>query len=71
MHFLEAGERCKMDDGYRGSAPFYAKCPGVIEANPDKAEMQQRVRNLLNLWLTSKSMNRLITNYEAVYSSNG
>ena len=26
---------------------------------------------LLNLWLTSKSMNRLITNYEAVYSSNG
>ncbi len=26
---------------------------------------------VLNLWLTSKSMNRLITNYEAVYSSNG
>jgi hypothetical protein len=26
---------------------------------------------LLNLWLTSKSMNRLITNYEVVYSSNG
>ena len=30
---------------YRGSAPLYAKCPGVIEANPDKAGMQQRVRN--------------------------
>ncbi len=42
-----------MDDGYRGSAPSYAKCPGVIEANPDKAEMQQRVRNrqeTVNKW---------------------
>ena len=45
VHFLEAGERCEMDDGYQGSAPLYAKCPGVIEANLDKAEMQQRVRN--------------------------
>ena len=26
---------------------------------------------MLNLWLTLKSMNRLITNFEAVYSSNG
>jgi hypothetical protein len=26
---------------------------------------------MINLWLTSKSMNRLITNYEAVYLSNG
>ncbi len=26
---------------------------------------------VLNLWLTSKSMNGLIANYEAVYSSNG
>ncbi len=34
-----------MDDGYQGSAPMYAKCPGVIEADPEKAEMQQRVRN--------------------------
>jgi hypothetical protein len=41
--FLEAGERCEMDDGYQGSAPLYAKCPGVIETNLDKAEMQQRV----------------------------
>ncbi len=45
VHFLEAGERCEMDDGYRSSAPLYAKCPGDIEANLDKAEMQQRVRN--------------------------
>ncbi len=44
-HFLEAGERCETDDGYQGSAPLYSKCPGVIEANLDKAEMQQRVRN--------------------------
>jgi hypothetical protein len=42
---LEAGERCETDDGYQGSAPLYAKCPGVIETDPDKAEMQQRVRS--------------------------
>ena len=34
-----------MDDGYQGSAPMYAKCPGVIEADPEKAKMQQRARN--------------------------
>ena len=34
-----------MDDGYRGSASLYTRCPGVIEAKPDKAEMQQRVKN--------------------------
>ncbi len=45
VHFLEAGERCETDDGYQGSAPLYATCHGVIEANLDKAEMQQRVRN--------------------------
>jgi hypothetical protein len=45
VHFLEEGERCETDDGYQGSAPMYAKCPGVIEADPEKAEMQQRVRN--------------------------
>jgi hypothetical protein len=53
VHFLEAGERCETDDGYRGSAPLYAKCPGVIESNPDKAKMQQRVRNhqeTVNKW---------------------
>ncbi len=45
VHILEEGERCEMDDGYQGSAPMYAKCHGVIEADPEKAEMQQRVRN--------------------------
>ena len=53
VHFLEAGERCETDDGYRGSAQLYAKCPGVIEANLDKAEMQQRARNhqeTVNKW---------------------
>ena len=45
VHFLEARERCETDDGYRGSALVCAKCPGIIEANPDKTEMQQRVRN--------------------------
>ncbi len=45
VNYLEAGERCDADDGYRGSNPLYVKCPGVIEANPDKAGMEQRVRN--------------------------
>jgi hypothetical protein len=45
MHVLEEGERCEMNGGYQGSVPMYAKCPGVIEADPEKAEMQQRVRN--------------------------
>ncbi len=53
VHFLEEGESCETDDGYQGSAPIYAKCPGVIEADPEKAEMQQRVRNhqeMVNKW---------------------
>ena len=45
VHIFEEGERCETDDGYQGSAPMHAKCPGVIEADPQKAEMQQRVRN--------------------------
>ena len=35
------------------------------------ASVDEKQLGVLNLWLTSKSMNRLITNYEAVYSSNG
>ncbi len=42
---LEPGERCEADGGYVGSAPLFAKCPGVVEANSDNAEMQQRVRS--------------------------
>jgi hypothetical protein len=45
VHLLEAGERCEMDDGYQDSARLYAKYPGVSEANPAMAEMQQRERN--------------------------
>ncbi len=45
VNYLEVGERYKTGNGYRGSAPLYAKCPGVIEANLEKAEIQQKVRN--------------------------
>jgi hypothetical protein len=45
VNYLEVGERCKTDDGYRGSAPLNAKSPRVIEANLGKAEIQQKVRN--------------------------
>ncbi len=57
VHVLEAGEGCETDDGYRGSAPLYAKCHGVIEANLDKAEMQQRARNL------QETVNKLFKNW--------
>jgi hypothetical protein len=45
VNYLEVRERCETDDGYRGNAPLYAKCLGVIEANLEKAEIQQKVRN--------------------------
>jgi len=37
---LEPGERCETDRGYQGAAPAYMKCPGVVEANPNTAEIQ-------------------------------
>jgi hypothetical protein len=45
VHYLEVGERCEADDGYRGSAPVYAKCPAVDFVGPDEVAMKQRVRN--------------------------
>jgi len=42
---LEPGERCETDRGYEGAAPAYAKCPGVLWADPNLAEIQQRVRS--------------------------
>ena len=44
VSMLDPGERCGTDRGYQGSAPIYVKCPGVLEADPDTAEIQQRVR---------------------------
>ena len=45
VHYLEVGERCEADDGYRGSAPVYAKCPAVDFVGPDEVAMKQRARN--------------------------
>ena len=58
VNFLEAGERCETDDGYQGSAPLSHTSPPPPKnspihleksychsKDPDKAEMQQRVRN--------------------------
>jgi len=42
---LEPGERCETDRGYQGSAPTHVKCLGVLWADPNTAEMQQRVRS--------------------------
>ncbi len=40
---LAAGEWCEMDRGYQSSAPTKVKCPGVLEADPYKMEIQQGV----------------------------
>ena len=45
VHKLEPEERCKKDDGYCGSAPVYAKLPTLVDENPARAAIQQRVRN--------------------------
>ena len=45
VHQLEPGERCETDDGYRGSAPVYAKLPTLVDEDPVRAAIQQRVRN--------------------------
>ncbi len=42
---LEPGEKCKIDRGYQGATPAYVKCPGVVEANPNTAEIQQQVQS--------------------------
>jgi hypothetical protein len=47
VHYLEKGERCETDKGYRGSAPMYVRCPGGVEesSDPNVRKMQARVRN--------------------------
>ena len=45
VSMLEPGERCETDWGYQGAAPAYAKGPGVVEADPNTAAIQQRVRS--------------------------
>ncbi len=45
VSMLEHGERCETDRGYQGSTPTYVKCPGVLEADPNTVEIQQRVQS--------------------------
>ena len=48
---LELGK--KTDQGCQGAAPTYVKYPGVVEADPNTAEIQQRVRSrqeTINKW---------------------
>ena len=47
VKYLERGERCETDKGYRGSAPEFVRCPGGVEESSDPAvqKMQARVRN--------------------------
>ena len=41
VSMLELGK--KTDWGCQGAAPTYVKCPGVMESDPNTAEIQQRV----------------------------
>ena len=54
---LEPGERCETDQGYQGTAQAYAKCPGVVEADPNTAEIQQRV------WSRQETVNERFKNW--------
>jgi hypothetical protein len=54
---LEPGERCKTDRGYQGAASAYVKCPGVVEANPNTAQIQQRV------WSQQETVNERFKNF--------
>jgi hypothetical protein len=42
---LEPGERCETDRGNQGSTPTYVKYPGVLEADLNTVEIQQRVQS--------------------------
>ncbi len=57
VSMLEPGERCEMDRGYQGSAPTYVKCPGVLEADPNTVEIQQRV------WSRQETVNEHFKNW--------
>ncbi len=39
VSMLEPGERCETDRGYQGATPAYVKCAGVVEANPNTAQI--------------------------------
>ena len=43
--FLDEGERVEADNGYRGSGPWYVKCPANIGNPTANLEMQNRVRS--------------------------
>ncbi len=46
-----------MDRGYQGATSAYVKCPGVVEANPNTAEIQQRV------WSRQETVNERFKNW--------
>ena len=54
---LEPGERCETDRGYQGSAPTHVKCPGVLWADPNTAEMQAGV------WSRQETVNERFKNW--------
>jgi hypothetical protein len=57
VSMLEPGERCETDGGYQGAAPAYVKCSGVLVADPNTAEIQQRV------WCRQETVNERFKNW--------
>ncbi len=57
VSMLELGERCEVDRGYQGTVPAYVKCPGVVEADPNTAQIQQRV------WSRQETVNKRFKNW--------
>jgi hypothetical protein len=45
VSMLKPGERCKTDRGYQDATLAYVKCPGVVETNPNTAQIQQWVQS--------------------------
>ena len=43
--FLDDGERVEADNGYRGSGPWYVKCPANVGNPAENLKMQGRVRS--------------------------
>ncbi len=57
VSMLEPGERCEMDRGYQDTAPAYVKCSGVVEANANTTQIQQRV------WSRQETVNERFKNW--------
>ena len=57
---LEDGERVEADDGYRGDAPEFVKCPSSVTVPEDQMRMRGRVR------MRHESVNKRLRSFNAL-----